>query len=93
MFGWLAEHCIFPVIIPLFPSLNMTTTSPVEWGHLQFLICVLFTSKLTMATNPTGLGGMQTILSDDKMLLLRYNNTAISAILGDVQPLFPNNKS
>jgi hypothetical protein len=40
MVGWLAEHCIFPVLIPLLPRLNMTTTSPVEWGHLQFLIYV-----------------------------------------------------
>jgi hypothetical protein len=93
MFGWLAEHCIFPVLIPLLPSLNMTTTSPVEWGHLQFLIYVLFTSKLTMAINPTRLGGIQTIFSDDKMLLLKHNNAAISAVLGDVQPLFPDNKS
>jgi len=40
MVGWLAEHCIFPVLIPLLPSLNMTTTSPVEWAHLQFLIYI-----------------------------------------------------
>jgi hypothetical protein len=46
-----------------------------------------------MTANPTGLGGIQTVLSDDKMLLLKYNNANISAILGDVQPLFPNNKS
>jgi hypothetical protein len=71
----------------------MTTTSPVEWGHLQFLLYVLFTSTLTMVTNPTGLGGIQTIFSGNKMLLLKYNNTDISAIFGDVQPLFPDNKS
>jgi len=46
-----------------------------------------------MATNPTGLGGIQSVFSDDKMLLLEYNNADISAILGDVQPLFPDNKS
>jgi hypothetical protein len=46
-----------------------------------------------MATNTTGLGGIQTIFSDNKMLLLKYNNADISVILGDVQPLFPDNKS
>lgn len=46
-----------------------------------------------MATNPTGLGGIQSVFSDDKMLLLEYNNADISAILGDVQPLFRDNKS
>jgi hypothetical protein len=46
-----------------------------------------------MATNPTGLGGIQTIFSDDKIVLLKYNNTDISEIHGDVQPLFPDNKS
>jgi len=76
-----------------FKGLNMTTTSPVESGHLQFLIYVLFTSILTTAINPTGLGGIRTIFSDDKMLLLKYNNTDISAVLGDVQSLFPDNKS
>jgi len=56
-------------------------------------IYVLFTSKLTMATNPTGLEGIQSIFSDDKMLLLKYNNADISAVLGDVQTLFRDNKS
>jgi len=45
-----------------------------------------------MATNPTGLGGIQNIFSDDKMLLLKYNNTDIPAILGDVQSFLPDNK-
>jgi hypothetical protein len=44
--GWLAENCFFPVPITLLPSLNMTTTNPLEWGHLKFLIYVLFTAKL-----------------------------------------------